>query len=569
MNLFKNMKVRLKLITSFLIVIIFMIILGVVNQSSLKKIEQNAENMYNLNLTSVNLILSLKGNLYQIKGDYLIMITEDEKNEIEKAKKNIDDIVNEDNEYISQLDKILINQKEIGWEEFKEDLNSYRTARKAVTDAVNADNKNEAEKQYKAIQAITEKMFNSLDKVVKINLEDAKKASENNHITYIASNMSAVIINLVGIIVAVLLGILLSRGITRPLNKIKEFAENLALYDFSTPIVITRKDEFGKTGNSLNIAQENVKELVKVIMNNSHNISASSQELSATVEEVSATIMNVNEAINRMAASIEVSSTATEEISASVEEVDSGISELSNKAMEGSHNSNEFKEKATKVKGRSKKAVEETNKLYMEKQEKMLKAMEEGKVVDNIKIMADTIASISEQTNLLALNAAIEAARAGEQGKGFAVVAEEVRKLAEQSSEAVSAIHDTIGKVHGAFKNSIDNGSDLLEFINKDVNTQLKAYGETGDNYYDDSDFVSKMSEEIAAMAEQITASVSQVSETMQNVAKSSGELNEQASVIKENMDETARAIDEIASTAQGQAELAQNLNEVVQRFKI
>lgn len=569
MNLLKNMKVRLKLITSFLIVIIFMITLGVVNQSSLKKIEQNAENMYNLNLTSVNLILSLKGNLYQIKGDYLTMINEDEKTEIEKAKKNIDSIVNEDNEYIAQLDKILINQKEIGWEEFKDDLNSYRTARKAVTDAVNADNKNEAEKQYKAIQTITEKMFNSLDKVVKINLEDAKRTSENNHITYIASNMSAVIINLVGIIVAVLLGILLSRGITRPLNKIKEFAENLASYDFSTPIVITRKDEFGQTGNSLNIAQKNVSELVKVIMNNSHNISASSQELSATVEEISATIMNVNEAMNRMAASIKISSTSTEEISASVEEVDSGISELSNKAMEGSHNSNECKEKATKVKSRSKKAIEETNKLYIEKQEKMLKAIEEGKVVDNIKIMADTIAAISEQTNLLALNAAIEAARAGEQGKGFAVVAEEVRKLAEQSSEAVSAIHDTIESVQKAFKNSVDNGSDLLEFINKDVNKQLKAYGQTGDNYYNDSDFVSKMSEEIAAMSEQITASVNQVSETMQNVAKSSEELNEEASVIKENMDETARAMDEIASTAQSQAELAQNLNEMVQKFKI
>ena len=86
----------------------------------------------------------------------------------------------------------------------------------------------------------------------------------------------------------------------------------------------------------------------------------------------------------------------------------------------------------------------------------MEKAIEDGKVVDSIKVMADTIASIAEQTNLLALNAAIEAARAGEQGKGFAVVAEEVRKLAEQSAEAVINIQDTISKSSKAFKSSID-----------------------------------------------------------------------------------------------------------------
>lgn len=74
MSMLKNMRVRLKLIISFLIVIIFMIILGFVNQVSLKNIENNAENMYNLNLTSVKLILSLKGNLYEIKSDVLTMI---------------------------------------------------------------------------------------------------------------------------------------------------------------------------------------------------------------------------------------------------------------------------------------------------------------------------------------------------------------------------------------------------------------------------------------------------------------------------------------------------------------
>ncbi|WP_457825543.1 hypothetical protein, partial [Staphylococcus aureus] len=88
----------------------------------------------------------------------------------------------------------------------------------------------------------------------------------------------------------------------------------------------------------------------------------------------------------------------------------------------------------------------------------------------------------------------------------------------EQSAEAVNNIKETITKVQGAFKNSIDTGNDILEFINKDVNVQFEAYEQTGNQYYKDSDFVSNMSEEIAAMSEEVTATVGQVNEAIQNM---------------------------------------------------
>lgn len=378
-----------------------------------------------------------------------------------------------------------------------------------------------------------------------------------------------IVVGCILLIIVLIIVIMLANHFIKPIYKIKNFAERLAKYDFSTPITIGREDEFGQTSIALNMAQENISSLVKVIMENSQDISASSEELSATAEELSSKAENINEAVNTIAGGMQESSAASEEISASVEEIDSSINILSSKAMEGSNNANQSKERATAVKNNSEKAIEETRKIYAEKQKNMEKAIEDGKVVDSIKVMADTIGSIAEQTNLLALNAAIEAARAGEQGRGFAVVAEEVRKLAEQSSEAVINIQDTIDKVQQAFKSSVDTGSDMLEFINTQVNEQFNDYGETGNKYYNDSDFVSKMSEEVAAMSEEIAATVGEVSDSVQNMAQTSQKSNEEAVSIKESMGETTKAIEQVALTAQSQAELAQKLNEIVQKFKI
>lgn len=475
-----------------------------------------------------------------------------------------------DNEYIAKYEKLITTTEEKeNWTKFTDNVTKYRDARNRIIDAADLNDPNEVTKQYMIFLPIEEEMMASLDKVIEINLAAAKVASDNINIASARTNIIMTLMSIAGVIIAILLGIFISSHINKPLRKIRDYAERLAMYDFSTPITITRKDEFGQTGIALNKAQKNVNILVKEIMENSQDISASSEELSATAEELSLRARSIDDAISNISDGMQESSAAAEEISASVEEVDSSVNELSGKAMEGSSSSSKSKEKATEVKNSGKKAIEETRNLYAEKENKMLEVIEDGKVVDNIKVMADTIGSIAEQTNLLALNAAIEAARAGEQGKGFAVVAEEVRTLAEQSSQAVTSIQETINRVRDAFKNSIDTGNDILSFINTEVHRQFNAYMQTGDQYYNDSNFVSMMSEEIAAMSEEITATVGQVSEVVQDMAQTTQKSSEEVATIKESMDETTKSIEQVALTAHSQAELAQRLNEMVQKFKI
>ena len=207
--------------------------------------------------------------------------------------------------------------------------------------------------------------------------------------------------------------------------------------------------------------------------------------------------------------------------------------------------------------------------MYDEKEKAILEAIEDIKVVEEIKAMAQVISGIAEQTNLLALNAAIEAARAGDNGKGFAVVADEVRKLAEQSSSTVQAIDSTISRVQIATDNLSDNAKDILKFMDNTVMKDYDKFDEILNGNVEDANFVSKLAEGLASMSQEMTATMNQLSQAVENIAKSAENSSENTMRISQGMNEMVQGVDQIAMTSEGQAELAENLNNTVSKFKI
>jgi len=567
--IFKDLKVRFKLTLSFLCIALFIGVVGGTGSYGMFKINSGSSNMYSYNLYSIDSLHLLEENLLNIRAELLELVYDRDGNKDEYIN-NIEKLKKENIEMMDEYDKLpLSSQGREVWNTFKQELENYRGLRDKTIEYVKLNDYTNAEKSLKDVTKSRKDMFVSLDKLVHTNQDMAKEsdASNNSLFKQLSLIMNSFVIG--GLLLALIIGLILSRYINNSLGAGLEFANAIKNGDLTNKINLNSKDEFGQLAEALNIAGKNTRELVAKVMEKTNQISSSSQELFATAEEVTSSMESINDYTKEISTGIEETSATTQEMSASIEEINASVHDLSGKATDGSSKSVAIKNRAIEIKSNGTESKDIAVSLYNSKQKNILSAIEDGRVVDEIKIMTDAISGIASQTNLLALNAAIESARAGEYGKGFSVVADEIRKLAEQSSGNVATIQNTISKVKDAFDNLSINSQELLQFIDGSVMNDYKLLVDTGSQYEEDSEFVSIMSEDIASMTEQINATIDSVSAVVGKISQSTQVSATSSGEILASIDETTKAMQQVTTNAQEQAEYAQELNNLVSKFKI
>lgn len=306
--------------------------------------------------------------------------------------------------------------------------------------------------------------------------------------------------------------------LTELVNSLKDIAEGEG--DLTKPLKVNSKDEIGEVSFWFNKFLESLRLMINKLKQQSEELYEATLNISTAMEEMESTSKEIQTSILDTESQMKSSSTYLSSISEEINHQDEIISKMGN----------EF----SKVRGNSMEGSESISKSVSE-----MESIQQQS--ENIMKMINLIIGIAKQTNLLSLNAAIEAAKAGSQGRGFAVVAEEVRKLAEKTSEASDNITSTVtdsnvritlasqtvfatGKVLFKIVESVEQVSEFVEKAKEIANLQTGGIG----NVLNSVDEVNNLTIQNASATTQLTETIAEISKTANQLADVSEQLKEQ-----------------------------------------
>ncbi|MBM9615099.1 methyl-accepting chemotaxis protein [Desulfobulbus rhabdoformis] len=382
-------------------------------------------------------------------------------------------------------------------------------------------------------------------------LEDRSVKLLNNRLL----TMGVLFVALIGLALA--LGVIISRGISRPITAGVKILEQVAQGDMQQsipPALLNRGDEVGQMAASLSRLVTQLGGMIREVVNDVHRLTASSGELTTISGNLLLSAQDTSQRSISVATSAEQVNVNMQSVASATEQSSTNVSLVASSTEEMIAMINEIAQNADNARSISAKAVDQAT-LTSDKMSSL------GDSARNIGRVTETITEISEQTNLLALNATIEAARAGEAGKGFAVVANEIKELARQTAAATVDIKEQIAEMQQTAEGTIKDIGSISEVI-EEINTMISSIAAAVDEQ-------TSTSREIAGSIEFASQGISEVNH---NIAQSTGVIsgiNQEISTISQQSTQVETGSRQVQASAEALSSLARQLETIATKFNV
>ncbi len=393
----------------------------------------------------------------------------------------------------------------------KADFDAYIAARdnflsvaKQVIAQRNAPDWNQAE--YICLNTVTP-LAGQADEVIGRIIEHAESIIAAHEDDLTASStfvQQAVLVSaVVAVVAAIVIALLLRRSICPPIIRAAKAAQQVADGDLTVTVDVKSNDECGDLAQGFNEMVGKVSNMISTVARATNEVASAATEIAATSDE--------------MARGMEEQSSQVTQISAAVEQMSASVIEVAKKSADAAGNAQQSGKAAQEGGAVVDQTISEMRAIS-DAVDCSAKAVENlGKRGEQIGEIVATINDIADQTNLLALNAAIEAARAGEHGRGFAVVADEVRKLADRTTQATEEIAESITAIQTETTQAVNNMNAGSQQVNNGVTKATEA-GTALTSIVTNANAVAEMIQSIAAATEEQSATSEEVARNLENI---------------------------------------------------
>lgn len=542
---FMNLRLSKKLLISPMVASIFLIILGIVSYTSLMNQNKAIDIMYNDSFVGyqtsaqiVNDVTNIHANIYKViswaNANYEgTKISALGKEQMAMLEKNIGVI-----EKKLKTAKLSPKEKEL-YQAALMSLQEYKKPAEGVIDMASGDTASAT-----MFMGMADDKFQILNKSLRELLEFENVQSKGSYEFSLKVFNRILVVMVIVLCIAIALSFFISIGMGRlilaPIKKTIEVMDHISQGDLTKRVDTLSRDEIGEMGNHFNSLLERFHETIMKIAESSNKFASATNTLNGSAEQMAAAVEEVATQVNSVA-------TASEEMSTTSSEIAQNCV-MAAKSADKANTSAESGEVIVRKTVATMNQIKEMVKQSARINQKL------GERSDQIGPVVGLINDIADQTNLLALNAAIEAARAGEHGRGFAVVADEVRKLAERTTEATKEIAQTIQAMQLETKSAVTS----MEEGVREVEAGSEEAKKSGDALKD-----------ILMQISTVTTEVNQIAVASEEQTATTNEIANNIQQISEVMQQTARNIQENADAAAQLAKLSKDLQKSIEQFSV